>query len=857
MLLQIINEKYYENKVIMEVHFKVDNILKKCFKCDKEMYIPESVNICPICKEVLHNQEKNSKTKSNDINIIIDFTYFKCDCGNSSIYGEKICKQCGQEIANTDIDPKVKLRKERFEDIINFINTSDKYIKDLRRQLNKDYSKKVILEDFISFVIPKMNEVEKLTKRKIFKDISFSEEVIGNEEMTNKISEIKAYMEQIYDIYIELLIVEVPYAWENSYRRICSSIKNFLDSNRLIIFSIVSDTLKDAFNNINLAQEKLDLASDDIELFSNILNIKNLEINFDMFEDGNINVPIIMLMMLGGNIQYNQIGDALNILQFNTYKYFKSFLPMEFEYYTSLKQPILVKIASYKLMGMTSFLENNFFEKIKIVINVLERAKDINFNELKKFINEFKYKYLYALETTNNVVQDCILTLSYSKNEKMIVRNAMRWYKDLSEGVYRDISSLLISCSYIIDKKEIDYEHVFEWMGFPDKLDFIEKKKKLNLHKLTDGVEKTLRHSEAHVNFEIDDVNNIILVRNNISKEKIIKEITFSYEEFFKLQSKLQETIFSIIAGLDLFIANNYTDFEEFFKEVDKEISITYEASKYQCVLLFFGIINIKEIYDNDNNYLIITGTSIDKKDRELLENCTSCVAQIVTERPEIDKIIVKLNDDINREIGLMEIDTKYIKRYFEAEDKYKKYESLLMLMTRKINYIYDNEYIQENDILGTKFASAILQWSIDLIKGINDLNTSELSYIENLRVIKSELIYSINTINEFESFINDKRLLEYIKNIMIEFIDVIDKIIDGRMKNSLKSSIEASITYKKICCKITEVFGVLSESEKIISLLSINNNTTSLKVGRNDLCPCGSGKKYKKCCLKKDLYKE
>ncbi|RUA06410.1 MAG: hypothetical protein DSY38_04320, partial [Fusobacteria bacterium] len=23
----------------------------------------------------------------------------------------------------------------------------------------------------------------------------------------------------------------------------------------------------------------------------------------------------------------------------------------------------------------------------------------------------------------------------------------------------------------------------------------------------------------------------------------------------------------------------------------------------------------------------------------------------------------------------------------------------------------------------------------------------------------------------------------------------------------------------------------------------------TSDKVGRNDLCPCGSGKKYKKCC--------
>jgi len=28
---------------------------------------------------------------------------------------------------------------------------------------------------------------------------------------------------------------------------------------------------------------------------------------------------------------------------------------------------------------------------------------------------------------------------------------------------------------------------------------------------------------------------------------------------------------------------------------------------------------------------------------------------------------------------------------------------------------------------------------------------------------------------------------------------------------------------------------------------------TKSVKVGRNDPCPCGSGKKYKKCCLGKN----
>jgi uncharacterized protein YecA (UPF0149 family) len=26
-------------------------------------------------------------------------------------------------------------------------------------------------------------------------------------------------------------------------------------------------------------------------------------------------------------------------------------------------------------------------------------------------------------------------------------------------------------------------------------------------------------------------------------------------------------------------------------------------------------------------------------------------------------------------------------------------------------------------------------------------------------------------------------------------------------------------------------------------------------KLGRNDLCPCGSGKRFKKCCLKKGRF--
>jgi len=41
---------------------------------------------------------------------------------------------------------------------------------------------------------------------------------------------------------------------------------------------------------------------------------------------------------------------------------------------------------------------------------------------------------------------------------------------------------------------------------------------------------------------------------------------------------------------------------------------------------------------------------------------------------------------------------------------------------------------------------------------------------------------------------------------------------------------------------------------EKMVEIkkqYNVDNTATSNKVGRNEPCPCGSGKKYKKCCGK------
>ena len=56
-----------------------------------------------------------------------------------------------------------------------------------------------------------------------------------------------------------------------------------------------------------------------------------------------------------------------------------------------------------------------------------------------------------------------------------------------------------------------------------------------------------------------------------------------------------------------------------------------------------------------------------------------------------------------------------------------------------------------------------------------------------------------------------------------------------------LKSEIRQNIEAKEVVKKV-----ITNESKE-----TIKTSKKSSKVGRNDSCPCGSGKKYKQCCGK------
>ena len=51
-----------------------------------------------------------------------------------------------------------------------------------------------------------------------------------------------------------------------------------------------------------------------------------------------------------------------------------------------------------------------------------------------------------------------------------------------------------------------------------------------------------------------------------------------------------------------------------------------------------------------------------------------------------------------------------------------------------------------------------------------------------------------------------------------------------------------------------TQILSMLHQAKKYNTMHSPNVRLTP-KIGPNDLCPCGSGKKFKRCCKGKGLY--
>jgi len=119
---------------------------------------------------------------------------------------------------------------------------------------------------------------------------------------------------------------------------------------------------------------------------------------------------------------------------------------------------------------------------------------------------------------------------------------------------------------------------------------------------------------------------------------------------------------------------------------------------------------------------------------------------------------------------------------------------------------------------------------------------------------------YSVADLNRLKSIFADARSREAtfndIKSQVKQEIPVFEKVTDllPRTRNDLYAFIMIILTIislvitarnRKETPKI-EINQVINNIHQVVNI-----RRSSRKIGRNELCPCGSGMKYKKCCMK------
>ncbi len=102
--------------------------------------------------------------------------------------------------------------------------------------------------------------------------------------------------------------------------------------------------------------------------------------------------------------------------------------------------------------------------------------------------------------------------------------------------------------------------------------------------------------------------------------------------------------------------------------------------------------------------------------------------------------------------------------------------------------------------------------------------------------------------------------LVEYRKEAYDMFIQMMASIQNDTVENLMSVPVEAAVEWagRRIKSRVSSMRYQWAETASTEAMGEVESYTnTQIKVGRNDPCPCGSGKKYKQCCLKRQRREE
>ena len=491
-----------------------------------------------------------------------------------------------------------------------------------------------------------------------------------------------------------------------------------------------------------------------------------------------------------------------------------------------------VKIYSFIYLTMTGLIPKDILHDI--LIN--QYGISITKKEIKEIILEqfFEYKDYYSLLNVNDESSFAINSLLEIKEDmpyQVLDEHDLQYYLDR-------LLSLSNSLDEVLKKSKLDGDTVINKFIIDD----------LPTKQLLDELDLT--KTQYKKVFEImEDARSFLRywiyngkTSDEVEQEYWISELTFDK----KPQNTDLETCLSVLS-LDAYheMFDNFEDDVELLNEkilnYAKEKAKEYNRFQIECLKNsnhneLTDLISLNEIKhglvyfyeDDDKLKCIIPDEVIDIMNKSFKENLPK--DELVSIYIDMNGVIQKeklqelLKEYHNIDISIKELD--YIVKELEAYIIKNKYYTWVSDMP-----LEDLENILILKDIFPKYQKA------DLEK-----DEKEAEFKEKVRFITLEYLSSLEDVDNVSAMVN----------IMCKSASFDKELFDNFLEND---GIKLSEKAKR------KIFDLYKEYKKYITIWQYNGytvleyadivNQKKNKVGRNDPCPCGSGKKYKKCCGK------
>ena len=337
-------------------------------------------------------------------------------------------------------------------------------------------------------------------------------------------------------------------------------------------------------------------------------------------------------------------------------------------------------------------------------------------------------------------------------------------------------------------------------------------------------------------------------VKLSLNKPEMSSKLAQAIEEEFA-------NILKVISSTELLELEKLILYNMSFIDLDNDIEFLNLKNKYS-LKGFIYFLDSKEHFPE--KILVVPKEIINI----LIENIEKLDFELLEKRENIINIIIGLSNiygvfEINHlkfifdNFGLSDIDDNILQECFENSHLFNKIFNKVEEYIVHEACMVDSSFNEINKYAKSK-EYYIPTYEEVLRYAEHDLDMERKSYLEVFDYLKILTKNAYFDVNEVAFMVYDLCIMDATVEDIIESINSSGVVFDEKsqlkemlslvinLNNDSRKWINRGFTSNELRNKNTDDVLIINKEKK--------------KVGRNDPCPCGSGKKYKKCCMLNDI---